>query len=127
MPGTPIVLIGHNQHCAWSETNVGSDSFVDFYVETINDKGDKYMYMGEWRDIEVVNKPILVKVGNYMHAEPFSIRYTKHGPILSDVLIDVPYFGGDIPGDHEHVEKDGRGSRNPGGNYLYSHNTAAFR
>lgn len=102
-PGTPVILIGHNEHCAWSETNVGTDAGVDFYVETLSEDGKKYKYMGEWHDVEVINKPILVKAGPIKYYEPFSIRYTRHGPILSDVLIDVPYFGGNIPGDYEHV------------------------
>ncbi len=105
-PGTPITLIGHNEHCAWSETNIGSDSFVDFYLETLNPDGTQYNYSGEWVNLEIIDKPILVKgiVGYYY--EPFTIKYTRHGPIITDVLStfgDIPYLGGNVPEGYEHL------------------------
>lgn len=102
-PGTPIVLIGHNEHCAWSETNIGSDAFIDFYAESLNDEGTKYKYMGEWHDIETVESPIWIKQGEIKYKESFSIRYTRHGPLISDMLLDVEMLGGNIPEDYEHV------------------------
>ncbi|TFF97104.1 MAG: penicillin acylase family protein [Promethearchaeota archaeon] len=105
-PGTPVILIGHNEHCAWSETNVGSDSFIDFYAETLNEEEDKYKYMGEWKDLHIIDSPILVKNGPIKYEEPFQIRYTRHGPILTDVLSvleGVPYLGGSAPEDYEHL------------------------
>ncbi len=85
-PGTPIVLIGHNEHCAWSQTVVGSDTFVDFYEETLNDEGTEYYFNGSWRALTIRDSPIKVKNGPFMMEEPFSVRFTCHGPIMTDAM-----------------------------------------
>jgi len=85
-PGTPTILIGHNEHCAWSETNVGSDSFADFYKETLNADKTQYLFNDKWYDVDVIDSPIKVKLGDFYYYEPFEIHYTRHGPILSNLL-----------------------------------------
>lgn len=85
-PGVPVILIGHNAHCAWSETNVGSDSFVDYYQETLNPTATAYFFNGSWHDVEIVDMPIRVKDGEFTRELPFQIRYTRHGPLISDAL-----------------------------------------
>ncbi|GAB4325675.1 MAG: penicillin acylase family protein [Promethearchaeota archaeon] len=83
-PGTPTILIGHNAHVAWSETNVGSDALVDYYYEVLSPDRDQYLYGGEWRDVEVVDRPIKVKWGEFYEERPFQVRFTRHGPLLTE-------------------------------------------
>lgn len=78
-PGTPIVIIGHNDRLGWGITNMQADQ-VDFYVETINpDNGNQYQYDGEWRDITSHKEIIKVKGG-----EPVEvlIRGTVNGVLM---------------------------------------------
>jgi penicillin amidase len=80
--GAPGVIIGHNDHIAWGMTNVGPD-VQDLYIEKINpDNPLQYEVNGEWVDMTVVEEEILVAGGDPVTID---IRYTRHGPILSDV------------------------------------------
>ncbi len=85
--GIPGVIVGHNDHIAWGVTNVGPD-VQDLYIEKINpDNPNQYEYMGEWRDMNLIEEVIKVNGG-----EPvtLTVRETQHGPIISDVLEDQP-------------------------------------
>jgi len=80
--GVPGLIIGHNDHIAWGMTNVGPD-VQDLYIEKINpDNPMQYEYNGEWVDMTVIQDEILVAGED---PTPITIRYTRHGPILSDV------------------------------------------
>jgi penicillin amidase len=84
--GAPGVIIGHNNHIAWGVTNVGPD-VQDLYIEKINpDNPLQYEFNGEWVDMTVVEEQILVAGEDPVNIE---IRYTHHGPILSDVDEDL--------------------------------------
>jgi len=61
-PGSPVVLVGHNDNLGWGLT-VNSPDLVDVYVLNINpDNPDQYRYDGEWRDLEVREVPVKVKI-----------------------------------------------------------------
>ena len=84
--GVPGVIIGHNENIAWGFTNVGPD-VQDLYIEKINPENpNQYEVNGQWVDMELVNETIKVAGGG---EEPLTVRYTRHGPILSDTT----YFG----------------------------------
>lgn len=104
-PGVPTILIGHNEHCAWSETNVGSDAFIDYYAEELNSEESQYKYQGQWHDIEVIEKPIKVKLGDLYYEEPYNVRYTRHGPIITDILGDTILGGGSeaVTEEYDHI------------------------
>lgn len=88
--GVPGVIVGHNNRIAWGVTNVMSDT-MDLYVEKINPKNpNQYEVNGKWVDMQLVKEEIQVA-----SSEPVNqiIRYTKHGPILSDVLPPLEKFG----------------------------------
>ncbi|MHA1360473.1 MAG: penicillin acylase family protein [Candidatus Helarchaeota archaeon] len=78
-PGTPIILIGHNDHVAWSLTNIGSDTFVDFYEELMNET--HYYFNGAWHPLQIFNEEISVKGGANV---PIQVRETIHGPLITD-------------------------------------------
>ena len=83
-PGVPMVIVGHNEQIAWGVTNLGPD-VQDFYIEKLNDRENptQYEFMGEWRDLEIIQETIEVK-GD----EPVTIDVliTGHGPIMNDVI-----------------------------------------
>ncbi len=84
--GAPGVVIGHNAHIAWGLTNVGPD-VQDLYIEKINpDNPLQYEVNGEWVDMTIIEDEILVAGEDPV---PITIRYTRHGPILSDVDEDM--------------------------------------
>ncbi len=81
LPSFPGVVIGHNENIAWGFTNVGGD-VQDLYIEKINpDNRLQYEYMGEWRDIEVIEEVIKVNGGEDVILE---VRQTQHGPIINE-------------------------------------------
>ena len=85
--GIPGVIVGHNERIAWGVTNVGPD-VQDLYIEKINpDNSNQYEYMGEWRDMNVIEEVIKVNGGEDVI---LNVRETIHGPIISDVLEDQP-------------------------------------
>ncbi|HEY5002098.1 MAG TPA: penicillin acylase family protein, partial [Ktedonobacteraceae bacterium] len=80
-PGTPGIVIGHNQHIAWGVTNAVSD-VQDLYVEKFNPENtDQYEYQGKWEDAEIIREEILVKGQDQPVIE--KVRITRHGPILT--------------------------------------------
>jgi len=81
-PGLPAVLIGHNDHLAYSFTNVGAD-VNDIFVEQINPtNSSQYMYNGEYRDFTIHEENILTKEGEII---PFSVKESVHGPCIDSV------------------------------------------
>jgi penicillin amidase len=85
MPGVPGVIIGHNAHCAWGVTNAFPD-LQDIFIERF-DPADRTRYEvnGEWQAAEIVHESIPVR-GRKPVA--FDVRYTRHGPVFSDLLLD---------------------------------------
>lgn len=89
-PGIPAVVVGHNADIAWGVTNLGPD-VQDIYLEKINpDNPDQYLVYGEWVDMLLVEETIQVA-----GAEPvqITVRYTRHGPLLSDVDPELAALG----------------------------------
>lgn len=80
--GVPGVVIGHNDRIAWGFTNVGPD-VQDLYIEKISPQNaDQYEVNGSWKDMRFVYDTILVSDDK---PAPLTVRYTRHGPIISDV------------------------------------------
>ena len=60
-PGTPGVIIGHNQHIAWGITNAVSDT-QDLYIEKFNPQNPhQYEYQGKWEEAQVIREEIKVQ------------------------------------------------------------------
>ena len=80
-PGTPGVIIGHNQHIAWGVTNAVSD-VQDLYIEKFNpENADQYEYQGKWEEAEIIREEIQVKGLEQPVVE--KVRVTRHGPVLT--------------------------------------------
>lgn len=86
LPGIPGVVVGFNRHIAWGATN-GMVDDMDFVVEQLSDDASRYRDGATWRELDVRVDSIPVR-GELprMH----TIRSTRRGPLLSDVLVDVP-------------------------------------
>lgn len=84
VPGVPLVIAGANEHVAWGFTNVMADD-ADFYQEKINpDDSSQYEFMGQWENMRFVNDTIIVRDSGPV---PLTVRLTRHGPIIDDILI----------------------------------------
>lgn len=82
-PGTPGIIIGHNEHIAWGITNAISDT-QDLYVEKFNPQNPhQYEYQGKWEEAQVVQEEIKIRgVKDPLIEE---VRVTRHGPILTSL------------------------------------------
>ncbi len=82
-PGSPYVVIGHNERVAWGFTNLMADS-IDLFVEKINPENrEEYWHLDRWEKIETKNVKIGIK--GKKEAVVREIQRTKHGPIISDL------------------------------------------
>ncbi|HET6653427.1 MAG TPA: penicillin acylase family protein [Nocardioides sp.] len=90
--GLPGVIIGHNRDVAWGFTNLGPD-VVDLYLEKI--EGQRYEYDGRTRRLDLRDETIEVLGRD----EPFTftVRSTRHGPLLSDVSAELSTVGANSP------------------------------
>ena len=88
MPG---VVIGHNDQLAWGLTNLGAD-VTDFFMERTN--GDVVQRDDGTEPMTVRSETIKVNGGADV---TITVRATRHGPIISDVMDDVSALG-DAPG-----------------------------
>ena len=81
LPGTPFVIVGHNQRIAWGFTNLNPD-VQDLFVENFNPEGE-YQTPSGWQKPEKVHEIIHVK------GEPdvrFEVTVTRHGPIVTSLF-----------------------------------------
>lgn len=83
------VIIGHSDRIAWGVTNVLSD-VMDLYIEKINPNNpNQYEVNGKWVDMKLLQETIQV-AGSQPIVQ--TVRYTRHGPILSDVSPNLKEF-----------------------------------
>lgn len=88
LPGLPLVVIGQNDHMAWTMTSMMDDD-IDFFLEQV-DPEDRGRYVSDslangtakYESFTRKREIIKVKDGDEI---PLEIRYTKHGPVISDI------------------------------------------
>ena len=82
-PGSPVPLIGHNTFLGWSHT-VNEPDLIDVYKLTTNKLNkDQYWFEGYWKDLEVRNVDIKVKiVGPFSWTFNRAVKSSIHGPVL---------------------------------------------
>ena len=79
LPGTPLVLIGHNGRVGWGLTTAGIDD-QDIYIEKLNpETPEEYLAPDGWRRFETRRLRIAVADGP---AQEITLRRTRHGPVL---------------------------------------------
>lgn len=81
--GAPFVVVGHNDRVAWGFTTTASD-VEDLFIEKIDpaDPG-RYLTPDGSAAFATREETIAVRGGPPVH---LSVRSTRHGPVLSDVL-----------------------------------------
>ncbi|BAB75623.1 all3924 [Nostoc sp. PCC 7120 = FACHB-418] len=88
-PGMLGVIVGHSDRIAWGVTNTQGD-VMDLYIEKINPNNpNQYEVNGKWVDMQVL--PETIKVAG-KESIVQTVRYTRHGPILSDVSPNLKQF-----------------------------------
>lgn len=77
--GLPGVLIGHNEHLAWTSTS-GLTDMVDIFAERLNPQNRyQYFHQGRYRDMEKRVETVRVRGGRERRIE---IYRTVHGPVV---------------------------------------------
>ena len=92
LPGVPHVIAGHNKAVAWGFTNVMMDD-IDLFIERPLPQDSTRYLTPNGNEPFVVRRDSL-RVKGRDSAEIFTIRSTRHGPILNDV--ERRLGGGDL-------------------------------
>ena len=81
-PGTPFLIIGHNDRIAWGFTTTGGD-VEDLFVE-LPDPSDPTRYLAPGGPIPFTTREERIDVRG---APPvtLTVRATRHGPVISDL------------------------------------------
>jgi len=95
IPGTPVVLIGHNEHIAWSLTDAQNQQ--TFFYQEHEDAAHpgQYLWNGAWRDYKKVSYDIPVLGGQTRH---LTVQLSVHGPVISERgLTTSVWWAGNLP------------------------------
>jgi penicillin amidase len=81
IPGTPVVLIGHDQHISWSLTDAQNQQ--TFFYEEKEDAGHpgQYFWKGAWQKYTTASYDIPVLGG---HTQHLTVKISVHGPVISE-------------------------------------------
>ena len=84
--GQFFIYQGFNQRTGWMHTSSGVDA-VDEYLETVQKKGDGYVYKYGTEERPVAASQITVpyRAGDAMAEKKFTVYRTHHGPIVREV------------------------------------------
>ena len=93
LPGLPFIFSGKTQFFSWGATTLHTDT-ADFYKEILNQDETKYLYEGEFYDLDIVREEIKIK--NEPLPEILIIKKTRHGPIFK-IIQDVYNVDIDMP------------------------------
>ena len=100
LPGTPFIIVGHNDHIAWGFTNLGAD-VQDIYVERTRITGQTREFQspdGAWHPFIHHPETIHVRFGKDVNID---VLATQHGqmetPIISGLLVSHPPAGPPVP------------------------------
>jgi len=80
LPGSPFIVVGHNQHVAWGITNSGAD-VQDHYIEDVDFRQRRYLHGGAWQPLGV--EQVEIEVRGRAAPERFDIFSTRHGPLTA--------------------------------------------
>jgi len=84
LPGTPLVLVGHNASIAWGMTLAFTDC-EDLFIEEFDPQNPhRYRFKDTWLEAQVSPEPIRVKGRAEPHIE--EVLITRHGPVISEVI-----------------------------------------
>lgn len=93
LAGAPIVILGQNDHLAWSLTNIMLDD-TDFFKEAINPQNREQYVLDSLAGDPLYERfdyqKEVIKIKN-ADDTVFTRRLTKHGPVISEVFPEQQY------------------------------------
>jgi penicillin amidase len=95
IPGTPVVLIGHNQHISWSLTDAQNQQ--TFFYEEKEDAAHpgQYFWNNAWHAYDKVSYDIPIAGGTTDH---LTVRLSTHGPVISQRGLTMSvWWAGNLP------------------------------
>jgi penicillin amidase len=92
VPGLPGILLGHNQHIAWSLTDVQNQSTLFYDEQTSPRHPGQYFWRGQWHAMRLVHYTIAVRGAA---AQSLTVGITVHGPVLTQAgqTVSVDWTG----------------------------------
>jgi penicillin G amidase len=82
LPGLPFVVLGRNDHIAWSMTTTNGDT-QDLFIERLV-PGDAQSYLTPTGKAKFEVRDEVIRVGS--EERRLRVRTTRHGPVISDVV-----------------------------------------
>jgi len=87
LPGTPVIVLGHNRNIAWALTTTFADT-QDIYLEKIDPENpNRYLTSSGSEEFRVERQDIKEKLedGSY-RTHTLNLRHTRHGVVLNDAV-----------------------------------------
>jgi penicillin amidase len=81
IPGTPVVLIGHNQHISWSLTDAQNQQTFFYLEHEDSAHPGQYLWNGAWKKYTTVSYDIPVLGGATDH---LTVKVSVHGPVITE-------------------------------------------
>ncbi|MFN4023813.1 MAG: penicillin acylase family protein [Hyphomonas sp.] len=82
-PGSPVILMGHNEHLGWTNT-VNRADLVDVYELVLDKTGKRYRLDGAWQALEHRHVWLKVKMGPVTVPVRQSVWGSVHGPVIKN-------------------------------------------
>ena len=79
IPGIPAVIIGFNDHIAWTQTNVGHDIVDWLSIKWKDNKKMEYLLDGSYRKVDLRIEDVVVKGVGVVRD---TVKYTVWGPVI---------------------------------------------
>jgi penicillin G amidase len=131
IPGTPGVLIGHNQHIAWSLTDAQNQQTFFYLEHEDSAHPGAYLWKGAWQQYKTVSYDIPVLGGPTEH---LAVKLSIHGPVITERgQTTSVWWAGNIPSqdldvllgvnqatDYQSFREALRGWLSPTHNFVYS-------
>ena len=95
-PGSPVILLGHNEDIAWGHT-VNQPDLVDIFELEINPGNEnQYKVDGEWLELERSLAPLVIRIWrNFRWKVNREVLYSIYGPAMriNDRVFAIRYAG----------------------------------
>ncbi len=87
MPGTPVIVLGHNRRLAWAATTTFADT-QDIYLEKLDPKDPtRYLTPTGSEPFTVIEDALLEhQEDGTVTRHPLTLRLTRHGVVLNDIV-----------------------------------------
>jgi penicillin G amidase len=93
--GTPVVLIGHNQHISWSLTDAQNQQAFFYLEHEDNAHPGRYEWRGSWHSYDTASYDIPVLGGATQH---LTVKLSVHGPVITERgQTTTVWWAGNIP------------------------------